>query len=149
MSSWFSVIARYCRIAAFSLSHTSVVCPGLQADLLRPLAGCKDFGLEVEPFVRQGAERVGGFEVDKVFRGLRGDQLRLGRRTPAIRLRPEILNLVQRSLGTKESRHIVWQPARRPAVDHAMSLVAPGVCDRRMNGNESKPSNDQGSAKKT
>ena len=47
--------------------------PGLQANLLRPLAGGKDLGLEVQPLVRQRAQRIGRLQVDEVFRGLRRD----------------------------------------------------------------------------
>ena len=46
---------RYSRSAAFSRSQTSVGLPRLQADLLRPLARCKNFGLKIQPLARQGA----------------------------------------------------------------------------------------------
>ena len=89
--------------------------PGLQADLLRPLARGEDLGLEVQPLVRQGAERVRRFQVDEVLRSLHGAQLRLGGRAPAVRLRAQVLNFVQGPPANAETRAHrraeCWPPA--------------------------------------
>src|SRR5579875_2774441 len=46
------------------------------------------FGLEIEPPVRKRSQLIGQLQVDVVLGRLRGVQLRLGRRTPAVGLRP-------------------------------------------------------------
>lgn len=101
--------------------------PGLQADLLGALAGGKDFGLKVEPLVRQRAQGVGQLEVDKMLGCLGGAQFRLSPRTPSVRFRAQIFNLVDGGRCTKKCGNIVWKSGGRQPIDHAMAFTLPGA----------------------
>ena len=118
--------------------------PRLQADLLRPLAGGKDLGLKVQPPARQRAQRIGRLQVDKVLRSLRGVQLRLGGRAPAVRLGAQVLDLAHRRLGAQKGRHIGGQRTGRQPVDHAMALIAPGVGMLRLRDKANQHTRTQG-----
>src|ERR1035441_8149003 len=99
----------------------------MQPKLLWPLTGGKDLGFEVQPLARQGAQRIGRLQVYEVLRSLRRAQLRLGSRPPAVRLRPQILDLVHCRLGTQERGNAGRQRTGRQPVDQAVPFIAPGA----------------------
>ena len=93
--------------------------------------------------MRQGTQRIGRFQVDEVFRGLRRVQLRLGGRPPPVRLGTQVLNLIHRCIGAQKCRHIGGQRAGRQPVDQAMALIAPGAGGRRLGGEANQPGHGQ------
>ena len=90
--------------------------PGLQADLLRPLAGGEDLGLKVEALMRQRAQCIGEFQIDKVLGSLGGAQFRLGRANASGRARGP---------GTRSRR---WPRACAEKRAHRPAALAPPAC---------------------
>src|SRR5277367_932301 len=88
------------------------------------------------PAARQRSDNVGILEVDEVVGCLRGVQLRLGRRPPAIGLRPEIFDLVDRFGASQKGGHVRREAFGSEAVDHPMASVAPS--ERRRDGEQRK-----------
>jgi hypothetical protein len=80
----------------------------LESDLLWPLPRGKNTSLEVQAAVRQRAQRVSRLQVDEVFKRLGCVQLRLGWRTPTVRLGTQILDLGNGLRRAQKRRHIGW-----------------------------------------
>src|SRR5271163_4652579 len=68
---------------------------------------------------------IGKFQVDEMLRRLLVAQLRLARRTPTVRLRPEIFDLIDSRRTAEKRRKIGGQVFGGEAIDHPMSIAAP------------------------
>ena len=107
----------------------------LQSDLLWPQLGGHIWmrqprriqrGNEViAPAWQMIPDHIGEFQIDEMLRRLCVVQLRLARRPPAVRLRPQVLDLVDRRRAAEKSRQIGRKMLDREPIDHAVSLAAP------------------------